>query len=287
MSRLVLSDYPTQFVARSFALSCKGAHEPLNQDSYLAVDHFPPTLHHPFVDRDPSQSVQALSDSLFVVADGRGEEQAGCRASVLAIEVIEEFLRYIWGHFRRRKQVAGKRHILNALRVAFDRADQFIWNEAEEERSSLRMGAEVTAACTYRGHLFLAHAGNSQAFLWRAGKLHRLTRPSLHEPDRLQLDSGDACCEQPATEDRKTPLLGGRRAGVHVLLRMLDLEPNDYLLLCTKGLTEHVGDHVINSTLSAIPDPQRVCETLLKEAENHSRHEDLTAIVARFALAHE
>ena len=66
--------------------------------------------------------------------------------------------------------------------------------------------------------------------------------------------------EQAATVDGKTPMVGGRRAGVHVRLRMLDLEPNDFLLLGTKGLTEHVRDNVIGSTLSAIPDPQRACE---------------------------
>jgi protein phosphatase len=200
----------------------------------------------------------------------------------LAIEVIEESLRYIWGV----AQLASRRQILKALHEAFDRADEFIGKEAEENRRSQGMAAAVTAACTYRGDLFLAHAGDSQAFLWRAGKLHRLTRPAVQQPGDPQLKSGVRHSEQLATADQMPPIVGGRRAGVHVMLRMLDLEPNDYLVLCTKGLMEHVADHIVCSTISVTPDPQRICESLLAEAEKHTIREDSTVVVARFALAH-
>jgi PPM family protein phosphatase len=287
-TRLVRSDYPTQFTAQSFAISCKGAHRPVNQDGYLAVDHFPVPSHSPIGFRHVAHANSAWGDSLFIVADGHGESLYGSRASNLAIEVIEEFLRYIWGRFERRQQIASRRQILNGLRVAFDRADQFIWNEAEENHGSRGMGASVTAACTYRGDLFLAHAGDSQAFLWRAGKLYRLTRPALlQQHGAKQMSSHDHGLEQRAAERWHTPIVGGRRAGVHVKLRMVDLEPNDYLVLCTKGLLDHVSDHIVSSTVSTTPDPQKICESLLAEAEKFTAHEDATVLAARFALAHE
>jgi serine/threonine protein phosphatase PrpC len=287
-TRLVRSDYPSQFTARSFAISCKGAHGAVNQDSYLAVDHFPAPSRSPLGFRHLARTTNTPGDSLFIVADGRGKSLYGSRASTLAIEVMEEFLRYIWGRFERRQQIASRRQILNGLRVAFDRADQFIWNETEENRDSRGMGAAVTAACTYRGDLFLAHAGDSQAFLWRAGKLYRLTRPALLPEEGPQQHSGAApILEQPAAELWQTPIVGGQRAGVHVKLRMLDLEPNDYLVLCTKGLLDHVPDHIVSSTVSTTPDPQRICESLLAEAEKFTTHEDATVLAARFALAHE
>ena len=93
--------------------------------------------------------------------------------------------------------------------------------------------------------------------------------------------------EQPAAEGWQTPIVGGRRAGVHVKLRMLDLEPNDYLVLCTKGLLDHVPDHIVSSTISATPDPQRICESLLAETEKFTAEEDATVLAARFALAHD
>lgn len=285
-SRIVLSDYPAQFTARSFALSCKGTHQPLNQDSYLAADHFPAPIRSRFGYGHSRRNLDTPGESLFIVADGHGESHCGSRASRLAIEVIEESLRYIWGRFQRRKQLASKRQILKALHEAFDRADEFIVKEAEEDRHSQGMGAAVTAACTYRGDLFLAHAGDSQAFLWRAGKLHRLTRPAVQHPGGPQLKSGVHDIEKPAPADQMPPIVGGRCAGVHVMLRMLDIEPNDYLVLCTKGLMEHVADHIVCSTISATPDPQRICESLVAEAEKRTICEDSTVVVARFALAH-
>jgi PPM family protein phosphatase len=287
-SRLVRSDYPLQLTARSFVLSYKGAHRPVNQDSYLAADHFPSPHRNQIGFPQSIQPDNSPSDSLFIVADGRGESHLGNKASALAIEIIEEYLRYIWGHFERRQQIASRRQILNGLRVAFDRADQFIWAEAERGRNSQGMGAAVTAACTYRGDLFLAHAGDSQAFLWRAGKLYRLTRPTIVPPRGSRQASERAeVQDSPVSEGSQPPIVGGRRAGIQVKLRMLDLEPNDYLLLCTKGLLDHVPDHILSSTVSATPDPQRICESLLGETEKYTVHEDATVLAAWFALAHD
>ena len=78
-TRLVRSDYPSQFTARSFAISCKGAHRPVNQDSYLAVDHFPGPSRGPFGTRHSPRTTNAWGDSLFIVADGRGESLYGSR----------------------------------------------------------------------------------------------------------------------------------------------------------------------------------------------------------------
>ena len=287
-TRLVRSAHPSQFTARSCAISWKGAHQPVNQDSYLAVDHFPASSRSPVEFRASNRTSNAGGDSLFVIADGRGDSLYGSRASNLAIEVIEEFLRYIWGRFERRQQIASRRQILNGLRVAFDRADQFIWNEAQENPGSRGMGAAVTAACTYRGDLFLAHAGDSQAFLWRAGKLYRLTHQAHLSQHRAEPKSGDdQVLKQQAAEGWQIPLVGGCRAGVHVKLRMLDLEPNDYLVMCTKGLLDQVPDHIVSSTVSTTPDPQKICESLVAEAEKFTAHEDATVLAARFALAHE
>jgi PPM family protein phosphatase len=287
-SRLVSSDYPSLYTARSFAASVKGSREAVNQDSYLAADHFPAPNRSPLGFRHLHGTTSELGDSLFIVADGQGEPQQGSWAGALAIEVIEEFLRYTWVHHQRRDQVASRRQILNALRVAFDRADQFLWNEGQSREIRQEMGASVTAACSYQGNLFLAHAGETQAYLWRAGRLFRLTRPAA--PHHLATDdnqSNQIEVRRQANLNHRTSLVGGHRAGVHVKLRMLDLEPNDYLILCTKGLASLTSDHFLSSTISANPDPRQICELLIGEAEKMFVHDDLTVIAARFALAHE
>jgi PPM family protein phosphatase len=288
MSRLVRSDYPSLFTVRSFAVSSRGSREAVNQDRYLTADHFSTPGNRPIGPGQLHGTTHDPGDSLFVVADGQGESQQGCRAAALAIEVIEEYLRYTWMHHQRREQAASRRQILNALRIAFDRADQFIWTEGQERGHHQEMGAAVTAACTYHGSLFLAHAGDTQAYLWRAGRLYRLTHPSSHQATGYQSNQSQVLeMRRQANLNHKTSLVGGHRAGVHVKLRMLDVEPNDYLLLCTKGLPALIRDHFLSSTISANPNPKKICELLAGEAQKMFVHDDLTVIVARFGLAHE
>ncbi|CAN5141561.1 protein phosphatase 2C domain-containing protein [soil metagenome] len=287
VKRLVKSDYPPLFTARSFALSIKSSREPVNQDCYLAADHFPAPSRSPPGLRHLHGKSSDPNDSLFVVADGQGDSHQGMRASGLAIEVIDEYLRYTWHHHQRRDQIATRRQILNALRIAFDRADQFLWNESHEEGTRREMAASVTAACSYHGSLFLGQAGDTQAFLWRAGNLHRLTRPTSQSVTGDLDTSDDIEANRQANLNHKYGVIGGHRAGVHVRLRTLDLEPNDYLILCTKGLLSCVRELYLGSTISANPDPQRICEMLVAEAEKKFVHDDATVVVARFALAHE
>ncbi len=288
MARLVRSDYTSLFTSRSFAISARGSREAVNQDSYLAADHFPAPSRSPLDLRHPPRAANDPGDSLFVIADGQGEAHQGSRAATLAIEVIEEYLRYIWMHHQRRDQVASSRQILNALRIAFDRADQFIWTEEQSRDSHQEMGASVTAACSYHGRLFLAHAGDTQAYMWRAGNLYRLTYPTSYRSDDGQSTESQAIeTRRQANLNHRTCLVGGRRAGVHVKLRTLDLEPNDYLVLCSKGVASLIRDHILSSTIAANPDPQKICESLVSEAAKTFVHDDLTVIVARFALAHE
>ena len=88
------------------------------------------------------------------------------------------------------------------------------------------------------------------------------------------------------SRDHEKSMVGGRRAGTHIKLRVVEIESNDYLLLCTKGLVKHVRDHFIRSTSSATPDPQRICDALFAGAGKYPIPEDLTMIVVRFALTH-
>jgi serine/threonine protein phosphatase PrpC len=278
-ARLVESDYLPQYAARSYAISAKGTQEQINQDSYLVADHFPATGRHLPGSRKHMPSIHDPGDALFIVADGAGEPQAGCRASSLAVEQIEESLRQTWASLECAGSLAKDRQVLSSLRVAFDRADQVVWSEAG---ASQRAGAAVTAVASHGGKLYLAQVGDNPVYLWRAGKLHRLTTPQDSIPSSAQA----AHTSNEGSGDHEKSMVGGRRAGTHIKLRVVEIESNDYLLLCTKGLVKHVRDHFIRSTISATPDPQRICDSLFAEAGKYPIPEDLTMIVARFALTH-
>lgn len=278
-ARLVQSDYLAQYTARSYAISARGTQECINQDSYLAVDHFPATGRHLLGSRKHMPSIHDPGDALYIVADGEGPPHAGCRASGLAVELIEDSLRQTWASLECAGPLVKDRQVLAELRAAFDRADHDVWSEVGASRQA---GAAVTALASHGGKLYLAQAGANPAFLWRAGKLHRLIAPSDSGP----LPRQAAHTLSTGIGDHEQSIIGGRRAGAHIKLRVVEIESNDYVLLCTKGLTKHVRDHFIRSTVSATPDPQRICDSLFAEAGKFPIPEDLTIIVVRFALTH-
>jgi protein phosphatase len=277
--RLVESDYLPQYAARSYAISAKGTQEPINQDSYLVADHFPATGRHLPGSRKHMPSIHDPGDALYIVADGAGEPQAGCRASSLALEQIEESLRRTWASLEGAEPHAKDRQVLSALKLAFDLADQVICSEAGSSRQA---GAAVTAVASQGGKLYVAQVGDNPVYLWRAGKLHRLTTRVGSEPE---VTPGDHTLSNEFVDQEKC-VVGGRSLGMRIKLRVVEIESNDYLLLCTKGLVNHVRDHFIRSTISATPDPQRICDCLFGEAGKYPIPEDLTMIVVRFALAH-
>jgi protein phosphatase len=278
-SRLVVSDYLPEFAARSYAISAKGTQEQINQDGYLVADHFPAQSRTLLGASKHMPGVHDPGDALYIIADGFGEAQAGSRASGLAVEVIEESLRHSWGNLQRLPLQTKDRRILNALRIAFDRAAHVVRDEPDVGPLA---GAAVTALAAHGGKLFLSQAGNNQAYLWRAGKLHRLNL----QPEMTVADDRDETTWNENSVDSYPSMVGGVRTATQVKLRVVDLESNDYVLLCTKGLARHVRDCAIRSTISATPDPQRICDSLFAEAGKYPIREDLTMIAVRFALTH-
>ena len=128
-ARLVASDYLPQYAARSYAISAKGTQEQINQDSYLVADHFPATGRHLPGARKHMPSIHDPGDALYIVADGEGEPQAGCRASGLAVELIEDSLRQMWAGLECAAMLAKARQVLSSVREAFDQGDQVVWSE--------------------------------------------------------------------------------------------------------------------------------------------------------------
>jgi len=278
-SRLVRSDYLPLYAARSYAVSAKGTREQINQDSYLAADYFPATGHHLPGSRKHMPSMYDAGDALYVIADGEGEGHAGSRASGRAVEAIEDSLRQAWASLDHSASSVS-RQVFNFLRAAFDRGEDII---RTERIAGSPCSVGLTAVAAHEGKLYLACTGqDNQAYLWRAGVLYHLTTPPTNGGRTLlpEYSLGEIL----GIQDRS--LVVNHRAWTQLKLRVVEIEPNDYVLLCTKGLVKHVRDHIIRSTISATPDPQRICDSLFAEAGKYPVPEDLTMIVVRFALTH-
>jgi protein phosphatase len=168
-----------------------------------------------------------------------------------------------------------------ALRAAIERANQEIWDEAERDPDKAGMGSTVVAAIVVGSQAYLANAGDSPAYLVRAGQTEQLTRD--HGLVAEQVEAG-MIREEDAEHHPYRHILTrclGAEANVEVeLYPPRELQAGDVLVLCSDGLTEHVRKPEV-AALAATSDPTEAAQELIDLANQRGGHDNITVVVAR------
>jgi serine/threonine protein phosphatase PrpC len=221
---------------------------------------------------------------LMVVADGMGGHAAGERASALAVGSIEGFVLntlkwflHLGGH--------DEHELLTELRQSLESADRTVIERARSNRALHGMGTTLTMAFSVADHLFIVHAGDSRAYLFRDGELEQLT--SDHTLVQVLIDGGTISPEEAKRHNRRhvvTNVIGGPREGVSAEIHKLDLLDGDTVLFCTDGLTEPVDDDAIAEVLQQHPDPEDACTRLVEAALSRGGPDNVTAVVVRYQI---
>jgi protein phosphatase len=219
---------------------------------------------------------------LMVVADGMGGALAGERASALAVGSLEAF---VLNTFKWFLHLGGREQsvLLDELRQGLERADHNVFARAQSDPQLVGMGTTLTMAYSVGADLFIAHAGDSRAYIFRGGTLEQITRD--HTLVQLLIQSGKLTphgARHHARRNVVTNVIGGPSEGVEAEIHRVRLADGDVLLLCSDGLSEPVDDAAIAEVLNRTPDPQAACDRLVALANDHGGHDNITAVVARY-----
>jgi serine/threonine protein phosphatase PrpC len=219
---------------------------------------------------------------IFVVADGFGGAPGGEQASAIAVESIEDFLANTLKWFFRLKG-AEKENVLAEFQDALRQADASIFEQSAEHPELDGMGTTLTLAYSLGATLFVAHAGDSRCYLFRASRLEQLSHDhtlaaALAERQSISTDE----TSQRRLSHIITNAVGGRSPGVRAEIHKRELRSGDVVLLATDGLTRHLSDQQIGATLAADPDPQSACERLVAAAIDAGGRDNVTVVVARY-----
>jgi serine/threonine protein phosphatase PrpC len=188
-------------------------------------------------------SVVGLELWVGMIADGIGGASAGETASQIAVDQALESLRL--SHEGDLSTML--RHALQAVHAAVQRT------AAGENKALAQMGTTATLAAIHQGRLYLAHVGDSRAYLVRGGRLRLLTLDHTwgNEMVRLGRFSPGEVGSHPRRDElaRYIGMPGSleidsgprRPGGRHPALQPLDedglpLLPGDVVLLCSDGL---------------------------------------------------
>jgi protein phosphatase len=221
---------------------------------------------------------------LMIVADGMGGAAAGERASAMAVESVEAFALNTLKWFLRFTK-ADESELVAELDKALELADQAVVDEAGANARLHGMGTTLTMAYSVDRDLYIVHAGDSRAYLFRKGRFQQITND--HTLVQLLVSGGVLSPKDAKTHSKRnvvTNVIGGPSAGVHAEIHKLRLEHDDVLLICSDGLTEPVEDSLISQTLAQATDPVAAAKQLIALALEKGGPDNVTAIVARYAI---
>jgi protein phosphatase len=218
----------------------------------------------------------------LVVADGLGGHAFGELASFLALRAAWDL-----GSNEIKWTVKVNRRESDELKqkvaVLFGLLDKALQSAAQAQPRLAGMGTTLTACYTTGPELFVLHAGDSRAYLYRGGALRRLTRD--HTLAQEMIAAGMAEPESRAARSRRhvlTNYLGG--GSVKVDVEHHRLAHGDRLLLCTDGLSDLVSEVEIAELLEAHPRPDDACRALVDRALARGGRDNITVVLASYTI---
>lgn len=221
----------------------KGMVRDINQDSLFPTD-----------DGETSDVVTLM------VADGMGGHVAGEVASQLAVNA------------------AASSKLSPADRVAA--GNRAIREEVGRQPNLEGMGTTMTMVeLNPEGTAHFAHVGDSRAYLLRSGEMSQVTQD--HTVMAEYVASGKLTLEEAVNHPQRhmiTRCLGLTRF-VNVDEMVIDLEPDDRILICSDGLSSMIEDGEIRDTLKegTVSD---VAWKLVELANEAGGQDNITVIVA-------
>jgi serine/threonine protein phosphatase PrpC len=227
-------------------------------------------------DRSVFDRLQRPPAQLMVVADGVGGKVGGRIASSMTVETIAEYLGGIVGCYHR-FDVDGEHAFLEHLSTAIQQAHSRLQDEFPGRRGA---ATTVTMATIVWPRTYLVHAGDSRAYYLRRGRLRQITQDQTMGD--VMVDLGAISEEDARKRGLYSVLSSAVGSDLSPVVGLIDLEPDDVLLLCTDGLTTHVPDERIAERLIKSPTADAACQSLVDAALDGGGSDNITVVVARF-----
>lgn len=211
----------------------------------------------------------------IIVCDGMGGHAAGDVASQNAVTAIRQFLQ---------DPQNGDSPIPGALRNAIEFANFRLRELVSRDPSLKGMGTTCVLALIRKGLLYMAHAGDSRIYLVRNGNTEQLTKD--HSSVQKLIDMGILTEAEAELSDKRNQISKAigifDKADPTVTDTPVPLHEHDTVLLCTDGLTGHVGKNQIGQTVQAEKDVQQAALQLIALANEGGGSDNITVQVISY-----
>ncbi|MCH2213321.1 MAG: protein phosphatase 2C domain-containing protein [Fuerstiella sp.] len=212
----------------------------------------------------------------FIVADGMGGQNAGEKASQLAIELIPRELENRL-NFEKPGKSSG---VIESIDAAVDFANSEIMALSELDPSVRNMGTTVVFVICAGGQFYVGGVGDSRVYRLHGGKLSQETTD--HSLTQALLDAGTITPEEAATHRYRNVLyryLGTKDGAAGTDARQITPKSGDRFLLCSDGVNDGIKDAAIQPLLNSSDDPQEVAAAIVDAALDGGSRDNISCVV--------
>jgi len=238
----------------------------INQDSLLTIEI-----------NYINQNLTPHPLGIYVAADGMGGHAAGEVASGVIIHTIAQksLLDFNIIDVKQKGSIKWEAWLDEVVAAA---------NKAVHESrilSGSNMGSTLVMAVMHGDQVSIANVGDSRAYLINVQGIHQLTTD--HSLVERLVAASQITRQEARTHPQRNVIYRtiGQTPEVDVDIVSYQLEANDYLLLCSDGLSGKLEDEQIWNTTLAACSPQEACDRLVDAANAAGGEDNITAIVVQ------
>lgn len=205
--------------------------------------------------------------NLFIVADGMGGHKAGEFASRYTVETIVRCI-----------ENDGGTEPVEIINRAICTANRKLREKAEADEAMAGMGTTVVVMTLLGMQACVANVGDSRMYV--IGKeITQITRDHslVEEMVRMGEIARDAAKDHP-DKNIITRAIGAAEE-VKADFFQVEIEPEDYLLMCSDGLTNMVDDVDIENIVKGQRDVAERVERLVETANSNGGLDNITVVV--------
>ncbi len=210
---------------------------------------------------------------LWAVADGMGGHAAGEVASRIAIDILQ-------------KACSQNESVAHAI----DQAHEAIHSAVSAGKGSKGMGSTIVALQNQGSKYAIAWVGDSRAYLWSAQSPRQVKQlTNDHSYVQALLDKNLIRPEEAAAHPERhiiTQCLGAQQNKLQVDVVTGTWQPNQWILLCSDGLTNELNDAEIAAVLHANLDgtllgARRAVDKLIQQALDNGGKDNISVIITK------
>lgn len=218
---------------------------------------------------------------LFLVADGMGGHHDGHIASQLVSRIfVEHIMRTLYLPLLRAEEPMSRRPVQEVMEEAVHLSNKALYRPEQDQA----MGTTLTAALIVGSRLFVAHVGDSRAYLLHGEQLRTLTTD--HTLVRALQEAGELTVEEAASHPSRNllyrALIGEEVEQVDIFSRSLPAE--GMLMLCSDGLWGSVREAELQAVLQGAGSLQEKAEKLVERAVAGGSHDNISVVLVDFRV---